>query len=256
MTAAFLDLPQRSHKPRTGGVTHVLDKLAPLRLLNQWLDQCCEFVDILKVGWGLGYLDANLAERAAICARHGVTLCTGGTLLEIAAHQGRVAQFHEWALASDVRAVEVSNGLGLLTRQAKHELVTRLCGDFVILAETGRKSGTTIADGKAWADEMLADLDAGATWVVAEGRETGTAGMYQPDGAVRGRVVSEVVAVVDPRRIIFEAPRKDQQAWLVERLGANVGLGNVGLSDVCGVESLRLGLRADTANSVVPVVLP
>ena len=48
-------------------------------------------------------------------------------------------------------------------------------------------------------------------------------------------------------RVIFEAPAKAQQAWFVRRFGADVNLGNLAPDDVLAVETLRLGLRADTA---------
>ena len=46
---------------------------------------------------------------------------------------------------------------------------------------------------------------------------------------------------------MFEAPRTAQQAWFVRRFGPEVNLGNVALADVLSVETLRLGLRSDTA---------
>lgn len=247
MTPGFLDLPPRPDKPRSSGLTHALDKLAPLRLFTEYVEQHGRWIDIVKVGWGLGYLDSTLAERARVCRRHEVTLCTGGTFLEVAAHQGRVTQFRDWALRNDVTAVEVSNGLGLMTEPAKHDLVARLADDFVVLAETGLKISTAEVDGTAWAAEMKADLDAGAAWVVTEGRESGTVGLYQADGTVREQIVRDVLGVIDPDRIVFEAPRKSQQTWLIEHLGQNVNLGNIDLPEVASVESLRLGLRADTA---------
>ena len=57
----------------------------------------------------------------------------------------------------------------------------------------------------------------------------------RPDGE-RARDV--VDAVVDGRRrrerMVFEAPRKDQQAWLVRRFGADVNLGNIAPAEVLG----------------------
>lgn len=46
--------------------------------------------------------------------------------------------------------------------------------------------------------------------------------------------------------MVFEAPQKDQQAWLISRLGADVSLGNVPPGDVLALEALRRGLRGDT----------
>jgi phosphosulfolactate synthase len=49
--------------------------------------------------------------------------------------------------------------------------------------------------------------------------------------------------------VIFEAPGKSQQAWFIQQLGADVNLGNIAPASVLSLETLRLGLRADTASS-------
>lgn len=243
----LINLPVRSAKPRRVGVTHVLDKLMPRGLLEQYLAQNAGWVDIVKLGWGLSLLDPALGDRSALCREHGVVLCTGGTFLEVAAMQNRLTQFRRWAQRHRIDAVEVSNGLGLLTRPAKHRLVSELSQDFPVIAETGAKDPTVAVDGALWAEEMKDDLDAGATWVVAEGRESGTVGLYDPAGHVREETFAQIVGVIDANLIIFEAPRKSQQVWLIEQLGPDANLGNLELADVPSVESLRLGLRADTA---------
>ena len=60
-------------------------------------------------------------------------------------------------------------------------------------------------------------------------------------------VVEAVVTAVGVERVIFEAPRAAQQAWFVRRFGPDVNLGNVPVTDVLSTETLRLGLRSDTA---------
>jgi phosphosulfolactate synthase len=82
--------------------------------------------------------------------------------------------------------------------------------------------------------------------VLAEGRESGTVGLYEDDGRIRSEVAELVAEAVGLSRVVFEAPRKEQQAWLIRRFGANVNLGNVTQNEVFAVEALRLGLRADT----------
>jgi phosphosulfolactate synthase len=64
---------------------------------------------------------------------------------------------------------------------------------------------------------------------------------------VRDDVVTAVADAVGLDRVIFEAPRPEQQAWFVRRFGPEVNLGNVGLDQLMAVETLRLGLRSDTA---------
>lgn len=45
---------------------------------------------------------------------------------------------------------------------------------------------------------------------------------------------------------VFEAPRKAQQVWFIQQLGTNVNLGNILPEEMVPLETLRLGLRADT----------
>jgi phosphosulfolactate synthase len=60
-------------------------------------------------------------------------------------------------------------------------------------------------------------------------------------------LVDEIAHAIDHTRILFEAPQKDQQVWFVRRFGANVNLGNIPPDDVLSLETIRLGLRFDTA---------
>jgi phosphosulfolactate synthase len=82
--------------------------------------------------------------------------------------------------------------------------------------------------------------------VVIEGRESGSVGLYEPDGQVRSQLVSALIDAVGVDQLIFEAPRRNQQVWLLRALGSEVSLGNIATAEVLGVETLRLGLRADT----------
>lgn len=246
----FLDLPSRAVKPRDRGVTHVLDKGSPLALLEGRLAAGGEFIDVVKIGWGISYLDATLKDRVSLYQSAGVTVSLGGTLLEVAATQGRVDELRDWALDAGIDAVEVSNGLCRMSRERKTALVTELCDDFVVLAEAGSKDAGLPVSAEAWLEEMHGDLQAGASWVIAEGRESGTVGIYEPDGLVRELLVERLAADLPVDRVIFEAPHKAQQAWFVRRFGADVNLGNIALDDVLPLETLRVGLRADTAGLV------
>lgn len=244
---SFLDLPPRQAKPRERGLTHVLDKGLGLSATHGLLEQAGHLIDVVKVGWGIGYIDPGLRERVAAYRAADVLVSLGGTLLEIAVAQGRLEQLREWALECGITAVEVSNGLGLLERDRKADLVRQLSGDFVVAAEAGSKDATVPVDADAWAAEMKADLDAGARWVIAEGRESGTVGIYQFDGEVRDDLVASLLSVIPLERIIFEAPHKAQQTWFIRSLGPDVNLGNIAPEEVVPLETLRLGLRADTA---------
>lgn len=245
-TPSFLRLPERSAKPRRSGVTHVLDKGMPVSEAAALLDVCGPYVDIWKLGWGTAYLDPGLEPKLALLASHGVLACTGGTLLEIAWHQGVVDRYLDWAAETGFPCVEVSCGVVQLGESERDALIARAAQRFTVLSEVGLKDPSVEVSGQQWAKDAAAALAAGASWIVTEGRESGTVGLYDPDGGVREQVVDDVVDAVGAENVVFEAPRKDQQSWLVRRFGADVNLGNIALTEVLPLEALRLGLRADT----------
>jgi phosphosulfolactate synthase len=243
----FLDLPDRGAKPRAVGLTHVIDPGAGPVVVTDLLDSAAAHIDIWKIGWGTAYVDATLATKLALVTGHEIAVCLGGTLLEIAWAQGRAGECLAWARDSGFDRVEVSRGTVAMTPQEKRELIRRAARDFTVLAEVGEKAPGEQNAARYWPGECLADLDAGASLVVTEGRQSGTVGTFDHTGRVRADVVEAVVAAVGVERVVFEAPMASQQAWFIRRFGPEVNLGNVALSDVLSVETLRLGLRSDTA---------
>lgn len=252
----FLDLPTRATKPRGIGITHVLDRGIPLSQSADLLAMSESYIDVWKLGWGISYLDPTLPGKLDLLARHGVLASPGGTLLEIAWAQGRAMEFLNWARDCGFPCVEVSAGTVAMGQPAKQELIAEAARHFIVLAEVGTKDpGAHLAPAQ-WAHEVAGDLEAGATWVLAEGRASGTVGIYDPSGAVREDVISALVSVAGLEFLVFEAPREQQQAWFVRRFGPDVNLANVAPADVLGLETLRLSLRADTYGAWTPDTLP
>jgi phosphosulfolactate synthase len=244
----FLKLPARPAKPRSRGITHVLDGGLTPEEIRAFLAQSAHLVDIVKVGWGIGYIDPALSTKVSMCAEHGCPVSLGGTLLEVAAMQDCVDELRDWALGVGLTHVEVSDGLRALSASRKQALIRELAADFVVLAETGAKEGNYPPTPADWGEEMARDLEAGASWVIAEGRESGTVGLYRADQGIREDLVEAILAWVPQDLVIFEAPQKGQQAWFIRQFGADVNLGNVAPASVLSLETLRLGLRADTVS--------
>jgi phosphosulfolactate synthase len=244
--AAFLRLPERSRKPRRTGLTCVIDGGLPLTDVRAVLESAAASVDVWKLGWGSAYLDAALDAKLALLRRHDVVACPGGTLLEVAAYQGRTEECLDWMAANGFEQIEVSDGLGLLGEEAKAALIRRAAASFIVVSEVGLKRAGSAMPAAMWVELARADLASGAAAVIAEGRESGTVGIYSEDGSARADVVDALLDGVGPERLVFEAPRKDQQAWLIRHVGTDVNVGNVAPRDILGLEALRLGLRADT----------
>ena len=59
-------------------------------------------------------------------------------------------------------------------------------------------------------------------------------------------MIDEILTEIPCESIVWEAPRKTQQVWFIKLLGSNVNLGNISWDEVIPLETLRIGLRADT----------
>ena len=248
MPRDFLALAEMPAKPRRVGLTHALDKGISVEAMIGILNSYSHFIDIWKFGWGTSYLEPRLDEKMALLRSHGVQSCVGGTLLEVAWAQGSAERCLEWAAAAGLDAVEVSRGVVPMPLDEKQELIRRAAADFTVFAETGYKTQERLLLPDEWRREFIEDLASGARYVVAEGRESGTIGVYDRDGRTQEEIVDAAVGAAGVDRCIFEAPRKDQQAWFIERYGPTVNLGNIGVFDILALSTLRMGLRADTAH--------
>ncbi|MEA2271636.1 MAG: phosphosulfolactate synthase [Solirubrobacteraceae bacterium] len=242
----FLDLPERSRKPREHGLTHVLDRGLSVADVDGLVEVAGDSVDIVKLGWGTALATANLRPKLDRYAAHGIPVVLGGTLTELAIQRDRVDGLIAWLRELGLGHVEVSDGTVTVTPEAKRELITRLAKEFVVFSEVGSKDAEHVMAPYRWVEQIQAELEAGAWKVIAEARESGNAGIFRPDGEVREGLVDEIAHAVDPRLLVFEAPRKEQQVWFLRRFGPDCNLGNIAPDDVLPLETLRLGLRSET----------
>jgi phosphosulfolactate synthase len=243
----LLNLPERSGKPRDRGITHVIDRGLSIADIEGMVEVAGEFVDMVKLGWGTALAARNLERKLECYREHDIPVVLGGTLTELAISRGRLDELIAWVHELGLRLFEISDGTIALEHPRKVELIERLAQEFTVLSEVGSKDDTgAITPPYVWVEQMRAELAAGAWKVIAEGRETGTAGIFRPSGEVREGLIGEIVHEIAPDRIMFDAPRKDQQVWFVRRFGPEVNLSNVPVGEVLALETLRLGLRSDT----------
>ena len=250
-TNGFLDVPARSPKPRAQGLTHVIDKGLNLRDIEGLFDTAGQYVDIVKLGWGTSYVTNNLEKKIALYRSFETPVVCGGTLFEAVVARGKLEEYRRWLTENRFSHVEVSDGTIEISRDVKLELIAELAKDFVVLSEVGSKDAETVFAPYQWVEWMKEELGAGAWKVITEGREGGTAGIYRPTGEMRTGLIDEIVHSIELGDIIFEAPTKSSQAWFVKHFGPEVNLGNIPPEEVIPLETLRLGLRADTLKEVL-----
>lgn len=254
------DLPQRPEKPRERGLTHMLDKGLSARRAEDILAVAADYIDLVKLGWGTAVITPNLKYKLEVYQAADLPVYFGGTLFEAFYLRDRLDTYRRMLDDLDVEYLEISDGSVSMAHDDKLACIEQFARDFTVLSEVGSKDANNIMPPYKWVEYIQAELAAGSWKVICESRETGTAGLFRPNGEIRSGLVDEVVARVDPRDIIFEAPNKMQQVWFIKHQGANVNLGNVAPGEVIPVETLRLGLRGDTLFTFqtpdVPTALP
>ena len=62
--------------------------------------------------------------------------------------------------------------------------------------------------------------------------------------------IDVIVDRIDNKKILWEAPNKDQQVFFILKFGNTVNLGNVSSDDITSLETLRRGLRGDTLGKI------
>lgn len=249
MNTTALTLPERATKPRARGLTAVIDNGAPPAYFQDVIDGAGALVDLVKFGWGTSVVSDALDRKIACLRERGIDYYFGGTLFEKFHAQGQDDAYIAYCHRFGCRYVEISNGTIAMTNHEKTKWISRFAQEFRVVSEVGYKDNerSLHMPPAEWIADIREDLAAGAERVITEGRESGASGMYRSDGEPRFGLIEEIMtADLDINRLIFEAPRKEQQVYFIKRIGSNVNLANIALTDVIGLETLRLGLRSDT----------
>lgn len=238
------------------GLTMVIDPGLPTGAFTDVVASHGEHIDLVKFGWGTALVTRDLDRKAAVLREAGIGFSFGGTLFERCLLTGQLDEFLALVERTGATHIEVSNGTVPLDQHAKAEYVRRMARYRPVLAEVGYKDAERSArlSPADWVAAIREDLDAGASLVITEARESGRSGIARPDGRLRDDVLRAVLAAVDPGRMLFEAPTKDLQVELIRAIGPEVNLGNIAPADVIGVATLRRGLRGDTLLQLAPRV--
>ena len=242
-------LPSRATKPRSTGLTMVIDGGIPLQLFDDIVASTPEYIDFVKFGWGTAIVTGGIRHKIDVLREHGIGFYFGGTLFEKYVAQERFDDYKRFCLEHGASHVEVSNGTILMSNAEKASYIRKLADDFTVVSEVGFKDpdrSEQLPPSK-WVEYINEDLAAGATMVTLEARESGKSGICRPDGALRFGLIEDVLSAgVTQDSLLFEAPTTTLQTYFVTRIGPDVNLGNVPASGVISLETLRLGLRADT----------
>jgi len=239
-------LPKRTGKPRNKGITLALDKGYSVRQVEDFCEAASNYTDIVKLGWGTSYVTQNLSAKLDVYKKYDIPVYFGGTLFEAYVLRDQLDAYVELLKRYEIQYLEVSNGTIWLSENRKLDIINELSQDFTVLSEVGSKNPDSIIPPYKWVKMIENEMKAGSWKVICEARESGTVGVFRPNGEIRSGLIDEITDQIPMEDLIFEAPQKDQQVWFIKKFGSNVNLGNIQPAEVISVETIRLGLRGDT----------
>jgi len=245
-------IPDRPEKPREAGVTMMMDKGLSLREVENFIEANGAYTDIAKFGFGTAYVVKNLDEKIKLYRDAGIRPYFGGTLFELFLARNDFDGYRRLLDKYKMDLCEVSDGSIIIPHDQKLNYISELAKDRTVMSEVGSKDEGIIISPAKWIKMMSTELEAGSWKVIAEGRESGTVGVFRPNGTAHTYLINKIIAKIDPNRILWEAPQKTQQVWFIRLFGPNVNLGNIAPFEIIPLECLRLGLRGDTFFEFLP----
>lgn len=245
-------IPERPAKPRKQGITMMMDKGLSVSQTESFIESCGDYTDIVKFGFGTSLLIKELKTKIKIYKEANIRPYFGGTLFEAFAVRSMVDDYKKYVNDYDIDLVEVSDGSMAMELDEKLGYINDLAKDYTVLSEVGSKQKGIVLSAEKWVEMMQAELKAGSWKVIAEARESGTVGIYNPDGSANVDLIEFIHSKITPSDILWEAPTGKQQVWFIKHYGQNVNLGNIGPDILVPLETLRLGLRGDTFLDFLP----
>ena len=245
------NIPKRPEKPRTKGLTMIMDKGLSLNEAENMVVLKSELTDIVKLGFGTSLLTRYIDKKISLYKEAGIDVYTGGTLFEAFIVRNQIDDFYRLMDKLKLEMVEVSDGCIQMEHDKKCELIHKLSKDFKVISEIGSKDESLTIEDDKWISYMKKELEAGSWKVIAEAREGGNVGMFETNGDIKGKLIKNITKEIDISNILWEAPLKKQQIWFINEFCANVNLGNISPNSIISLECLRLGLRGDTFNNYI-----
>ena len=249
MKKILKQLPNRSNRPRENGLTMMMDKGLGIREAEDFLASNAEHTDIIKLGFGTSIITPNVSDKIKLYHENGMKVYTGGTLFEAFAIRSQLDDYKKYLNKIGLEMVEISDGSINMDHDDKCNIIFEFSKEFRVISEVGSKDANVDISSDNWLKWMQNELSAGSWKVIAEAREGGNAGICDGNGGIKSELIDEITSQIAIDKILWEAPKKNQQIWFINKFGANVNLGNIAPDGVIPLECLRLGLRGDTFNN-------
>jgi phosphosulfolactate synthase len=249
---AMIPVPERSSdKPRTRGLTMMMDWGLPLGMQRDWLQMIHPYVDLAKlvVGTAKLYEEDYLREKLELYQTHAIRPFLGGQFLEFVVNAqgiGGASAFCEEAKRLGIAAIEVSDNVVPLSDVERRELI-RIATEsgLEVHGEVGSKSDRSDPAELIVQAELC--LNAGADVVLVEAAEL----MHQ--GKPDVTLIDALKTGLDLDHVVFElggpwlkgvtqTDNYQLKVFLINTFGPDINLANIMPDAIWETEAARLGL--------------
>ncbi len=245
-TLAFLNVPQRSRKPRDVGLTLIRDQGFTAAQVDDLMMTYGEFIDYAKIKqFELFYQPMELTRsKVANYKKHGVKTFCGGTVVEAAIICREVDKTLQTLRGLGFEAIELSDNIVEMDLNAKIDLTKKaVAAGFEVLFEFGKKYDDAPIDVESASREIETLLKAGAKRIILERSQLDSTLGPKGELPTAGRMV-ELVQRIGVSALIFEAETPAHMLHLLHTFGSDVNLGpNIDAEYVIAkLEPARCGL--------------
>ena len=249
-----IPVPERQQKPRTRGLTMMIDWGLPLNLQKDCLEAQGLYVDEAKIAASIPRVMPKpyLKKKIDVYKADGIFAFPGGLFAELAIAQGNYDVFLKDAKEAGFSGIEVSDNLLKIDPRQKKAAISKAVKEYglTVMGEVGRKEGSMTKD------ELIADvencLDAGASMVLLEAHE-----LFHGD--IRQDVLDDLTKKVPFEKIMFELPvvvlpdvtkayKVKVLFWMIKQFGTDVNLANVEWDEIYFTEITRIGAAGTTSH--------
>jgi phosphosulfolactate synthase len=226
----FLEIPERSEKPRRAGLTLARDYGIGYADAEAWMESAGEFIDYIKLRHLFSLLmtddpeDLN-ARKIRLYRENDVDVNPGGIVFEIAFVQNKVDQTFEALARAGFSAVECSENIVPMDLEDKIAGIrTAKRHGLKVMFEVGEKYPDGPLDVDLATRDITTMFENDCDLVVIERALIEQSLGERGENPAAGRL-EELVKNVGHERLVWEAEAIPHQVWLIKTFGADVNLG-------------------------------
>jgi len=247
----FIEIPTRSTKPRTKGLTLARDYGIGCFEAQDWVESVGEFIDYIKIRHLFTLIvpmDPNhvTMKKIKLYRDSNIDVNPGGIVFEMAVLSEKVDECFATLLEIGFSAVEISENIIDMTLKEKLHY-TKLAKDrgLKVLFEVGDKYPEGPLDVDMAERDIKALLNQGADLIILE------KSLIELSLGVKGESpenyrLKELVNRIGLEPIVFEAEAVPHQAWLFNTFGPDVNIGpNLEPTYIAKLEATRRTLSRE-----------